>query len=180
MLASHASVTRKWCSSQACSQRIPRHLVPEQHGMRRLHPHVCVRRCRVVKRHEYGPGGLHDEGTDGVSSIGSEDQRGCSTSQHHPHCRRRNASVARKCRSCRRSTSSWKITSSRLTPQTFPFRGDPFAKLQEAEGGLAASPRKPRVPHCKERPSAHESRENTVARRRKGKQKHGKSIRIAR
>ena len=49
--------------------------------MRRSHPHVCVRQCRVVKRHECGPGGLHDEGTDDVSSIGGEDQGCCSTSQ---------------------------------------------------------------------------------------------------
>ena len=37
LLASHASVTRKWCSSQVSGQRIPRHLVSEQHGTRRSH-----------------------------------------------------------------------------------------------------------------------------------------------
>ena len=38
LLASSASVTRKCCSGQALSLRIPQHLFPEQHGMRRLHP----------------------------------------------------------------------------------------------------------------------------------------------
>ena len=28
--------------------------------MRRFRSDVCVRQCRVVKRHEYGPRGLHD------------------------------------------------------------------------------------------------------------------------
>ena len=32
----------------AFSQRIPRHFVPEQPGMRRVHPHVCVRQCRLI------------------------------------------------------------------------------------------------------------------------------------
>ena len=38
---------------QAFSQRNPRHLVPEQHGMRRLHPLVFGRQCRVVKRNMF-------------------------------------------------------------------------------------------------------------------------------
>ena len=37
-----------------------------------------------------------NEGLDGVSSIGDEDQGGRSTRQHHPHCRCRNASGAWK------------------------------------------------------------------------------------
>ena len=49
-----------------------------------------------------------------------------------------------------------------LFHQTFPLRGDPSAKLQEAKGGLAVSPRKPRVPHCEERPGGAASRSDQV------------------
>ena len=49
---------RKCCSSQSFSQQNSRHLFPERHGMRRLHPTEFVCRCRVVKRHKYVPGGL--------------------------------------------------------------------------------------------------------------------------
>ena len=83
----NTSVTRKCCSSHASSQRIPRHLVLEQHGMRRLHPQEFVRRMSCRQRHGHVPGGLraHDEGTDGVGSICYEDQVVCSNEQHH-HC----------------------------------------------------------------------------------------------
>ena len=83
-----------------------------------------------------------------ISRLGRQGVFGCcpqvpSCRQHHPHCRRQNASASRKCCSRRRPTSSWTVTSSLLTPNA-SVCGDRFAKFQEAEGGLAVSPRKPR------------------------------------
>ena len=68
--------------------RNPHHLVAEEQGRRRLHPQEFVRRMSCRQRQVPGGRGEHDEGTNGVSSIGDEDQGGCSTRQHHPHCRR--------------------------------------------------------------------------------------------
>ena len=58
LMAPNASVARKCCSSHVFSQRNPRHLFPEQHGMRRLHPQEFVRQFCVVERHEHVPRGF--------------------------------------------------------------------------------------------------------------------------
>ena len=75
-------------------ERVPRHLVPGQHGMRRLHPQVFVRQCRDVKRHECGPRGL-ELMTKELSSL----------------------STPRKCGSRRSSTSSWRVDATRFCVQ---------------------------------------------------------------
>ena len=89
--AATSSLSRwKCCSSQAFSQRIPRHLVPEQPGMRRVHPQVCVRQCRVLKRHEYDPEGYERTTKERAASTPSamKIKAVVPTSRHHLHCRR--------------------------------------------------------------------------------------------
>ena len=52
LLVSNASVTRKCFSSQVLSWRNPRHIVPEQQGMRRLHPQcICTTNSLTLARY---------------------------------------------------------------------------------------------------------------------------------
>ena len=76
----------------------------------------------------------HDEGTDGVSSVGDEDQGGCST--------RKTLLAARKCCSCRRSTSSQTVTSSPVDAERFRVRKHDSIKrfVARQTGGLAVNP----------------------------------------
>ena len=77
----------------------------------------CCRMARIWSRRF-----VHYEETDGVSTIGDEDQGGCSTRRHHLHFR-----------------------------QTLPVRVSVVPSNVSCSGGLAVRPRKPRVPNCEER-----------------------------
>ena len=82
LLAPNAPVTRNCCCNQPLCQQYPRHIFPDRHGMRRS-ASICTSMSYTVPRFE-----AHDEGTDGVSSIGDEDRGGHFTRQHRPHCSR--------------------------------------------------------------------------------------------
>ena len=101
---------------------------------------VFVRQCRVVKRHECGPGfeRMTKEPTASAPSAMKIKVVSLQMEYLHcwrhtrplrgsvvpvRHCRRQNAPAARKCCCCRRSTSSWTGV---LFHQTFPLR--PFCQ----------------------------------------------------